>query len=258
MRHVLGISPCQQRKTAIRQNGMRPPVAAALHGPFENDRAQLPGAIDHRIAEVRHVHMAFRVLAHHRVFGLLNEVAEFSLIRGFDSRVGFRRRHRHAGRKVGGGVRETPVTRCAADGDETIGAGTQHFGDIANPAIGRDRDVEGPVAERCLQRVREMRIADQALDLRRNRIGIAAAPVQHGHRVATVQQTPNDMRPRRTRAADKKRLHLFFLSSFQTLVSINLIRWRWIGRHFLPMPHPALVEGCGPVLIIDRASTRSA
>ena len=87
-----------------------PPIAAPLHHPFEDDRAQLPRAVDHGIAEVSDVHAALRMLEHNRILGRLYQETELPLVLALHQPVGLTRRDRHAGREILARIGEAPVT----------------------------------------------------------------------------------------------------------------------------------------------------
>jgi hypothetical protein len=144
----------------------------------------------------------------HRVLGEADEVAEAELVLARHPGGVLGGGHRHPRRVVGIGHEHAPVAGRPADGHEAPGAADHLLGDVADAAVGGDHEVEGAFAEGVAQRLPEVGVADDALDGRRDEVGVVSAPVQDRHLVAALDEPVHQVRPRRAGPADHQRAHL--------------------------------------------------
>ena len=84
------------------------------------------------------VHVTFRMLTHHGVFSLFDEITKLAFGMTLNSLCRLCCWYRHTGWKVSSSIRETSIARCAANGNEAIGARTQHLCNMPDPTISRD------------------------------------------------------------------------------------------------------------------------
>ncbi len=85
---------------------------------------------------------------------------------GLNGGGGFGQWDGQAGREIGPGMEEAAIGGEAPDADELTGAAGERLGDETNAPVGRDDDVEGAAGDRRIERLAEMRVCVEVLDVR--------------------------------------------------------------------------------------------
>ena len=189
MGEIPSVAMRHQAKAALRQDQERAFVEHATDNtPFP--RQQLIRPVHVRIA----VDDAARVGRQHRLLRAGNQIGETVLLLGLHGRRRLGYRSRQAERKIHHGIEIPPVYWDAADRDELSGLALQRFRDYPNASVRGDYDIEGPPRDCRVQRLAEMGIAVNVLDVGRNFGNLMGSAMEDRHRVAAVLKTSDEKR----------------------------------------------------------------